>query len=261
MNWIEALVLGIIQGVTEFLPISSSGHIEIGKALFGLELEDNLTFDIVVHAATVCSTIVVFRKDILHLLSHLFRFEWNDETQYISKLVLSALPVVLIGLFLGKYVEAIFKMNSILILVAFMLLVTAVLLVFTYYAKPRDKKISYVDALIIGIAQAIAVLPGLSRSGSTIATALFLKNKRDEAAKFSFLMVLLPIAGKAILDLMGGEMTSKQIAPISLLIGFISSFVVGLLACRFMIVIVKKSKLIYFAIYCAVVALFAMILG
>jgi len=256
MNWIQALILGIIQGLTEFLPVSSSGHLEISKVLLGTEIKDNLTFDIVVHAATVCSTIVVFRKDLQLLFSGFFKMKWNTETQYISKILLSAIPVVFVGLFLEDKVESLFSGD--LIFVALMLFVTALLLSFTYYAKPKDKSISFVNAFIIGIAQALAVLPGISRSGATIATALLLKNKREDAARFSFLMVLLPILGKAGLDLVSGKMNSEALAILPLIVGFVSAFVVGLVACRLMIRIVKNSKLIYFAIYCALVAGFTL---
>jgi len=259
MNWFEALVLGIIQGLTEFLPISSSGHLEIGKALFGIELENNLAFDIVVHFATVCSTILVFRKEISRLFSGLFQFAWNEETQYISKLVFSSVPVILIGLFFEDYIESIFAIDHILILVGIMLLVTALLLAFTLYAKSLEKEVSFMDAFIIGIAQTIAVLPGLSRSGATIAAALLLKNRREDAAKFSFLMVLLPIAGKASLGIINGEILSEQIPFIPLFTGFVASFLTGFLACRIMIGIVKRSKLIYFALYCGIVAILTII--
>ena len=255
MDWIEALILGIIQGLTEFLPVSSSGHLEIGKVLMGVELADNLTFDIVVHAATVCSTIIVFRKQIGDLTKGLFKFEWNPETQYVTKLLFSAVPVIFIGLFLEDTVEGFFTGN--LILVGAMLFVTAILLSFTYYSKPSDKNISFFDAFIIGIAQALAVMPGISRSGATIATALLLKNKREEAAQFSFLMVLLPILGKAGLDIARGDLVNNPVQAIPLIVGFIAAFIVGLLACKLMITLVKRSKLIYFAVYCALVAIVA----
>lgn len=259
MNWIEALILGIIQGLTEFLPVSSSGHLEIGKVLLGVELQDNLTFDIIVHAATVCSTVVVFRKQLANLFSGAIRFQWNDETQYIAKLLFSALPVVFVGLFLEDTIEGFFSGN--LILVGSMLLVTATLLSFTYYAKQRDKNISFFDAFIIGIAQALAVMPGISRSGATIATALILRNKREEAARFSFLMVLLPILGKAGLDIIKGDLVEDSMQILPLVIGFVAAFLVGLLACKLMITIVNRSKLIYFAIYCAVIAIITIALS
>lgn len=259
MNWIEALILGIIQGLTEFLPVSSSGHLEIGKVLLGVELQDNLTFDIVVHAATVCSTIFVFRRQIGNLFSGLTRFKWNSETQYIVKLLISAIPVVFVGLLLENTVESFFTGN--LLLVGAMLLVTATLLSFTYYSKPRDKKISFFDAFVIGIAQALAVMPGISRSGATIATALILKNKREEAARFSFLMVLLPILGKAGLDIVRGEMVKGEVEIFPLIVGFVAAFAIGLLACKLMLAIVNRSKLIYFAVYCAVVAIITIFLS
>ncbi|MBN1598434.1 MAG: undecaprenyl-diphosphate phosphatase [Bacteroidales bacterium] len=252
MNWFEALILGILQGLTEFLPVSSSGHLEIGKALLGVQVEDNLTFDIIVHTATVCSTLVVFRKDIVGLFSGLAKISWNSETRYISKLIFSAIPVVFVGLFLEDKVEQLFSGS--LVLVGYMLMVTALLLAFTHYSKPREKEISFFHAFIIGIAQAIAVLPGMSRSGATIATALLLKNKRENAARFSFLMVLLPILGKAGLDIIGGGMISDSVKLIPLFTGFISAFIVGLIACKLMISIVKRSKLIWFALYCFIVA-------
>lgn len=257
MNWIEALILGIIQGLTEFLPVSSSGHLEIGKVLLGVKLEDNLTFDIVVHAATVCSTVIVFRKQLADLFIGFRQFKWNPETQYIFKLLFSAIPVVFIGLFLEETVEGFFTGN--LILVGAMLLVTATLLSFTYYAKPSDKKISFTDAFIIGIAQALAVMPGISRSGATIATALLLKNKREDAARFSFLMVLLPILGKAGLDIVRGDIAAESINIFPLVIGFLAAFIVGLIACKAMIAIVKRSKLIYFALYCGIVAIISIL--
>ena len=257
MNWIEALVLGILQGLTEFLPVSSSGHLEIGKALLGVELKNNLTFDIVVHAATVLSTLVVFRKDIQQLVSGLFKFRLNDETRYIGKLLFSAVPVICVGIFMEDSIENLFSGN--LVLVGSMLMLTALLLAFTFYARPHDKQISFRDAFIIGIAQAIAVLPGMSRSGATISTALLLNNKKQEAARFSFLMVLLPILGKAGLDLLDGKMLSEEISVVPLITGFLSAFLVGLIACKLMITIVKKSKLIFFAIYCAVVAILTLI--
>ena len=253
MNWFEAFVLGILQGLTEFLPVSSSGHLEIGKALLGVNIENNLAFDLIVHAGTVCSTIVVFRKDLTKLVSGLFRFSWNNETQYVSKLIFSSIPVVFVGLFLEDFVEGLFEGK--LLLVGFMLMATALLLAFTSFVKSYEKEISFLHAFIIGIAQAIAVLPGMSRSGATIATALLIKIKRDEAAKFSFLMVLLPILGKAFLDLMDGKMLMEELNVIPMLTGFITSFIVGLFACSIMLGIVRKSKLIYFAIYCAVISI------
>lgn len=262
MSWFEALVLGLIQGLTEFLPVSSSGHLQIFSALFGVEAEHNLTFAIVVHAATVCSTIVVLWKEIAALFRGFFQFKYNEETQYVLKILLSMIPVAIMGFFFKDYVESWF--GSGLMLVGAMLLVTAALLAFAYYAKPRIKeKISYRDAFIIGLAQACAVLPGLSRSGSTIATGLLLGNKKEAVAKFSFLMVLIPILGESFLDLLKGNFAAETsgISAGILVIGFLAAFVSGMLACKWMINIVKRGKLIWFALYCAIAGLLAMILG
>lgn len=256
MTWLEALVLGLIQGLTEFLPVSSSGHLQIFSALFGLQGEENLTFAVAVHAATVCSTIVVLRKEIWDLLQGLFRFAWNEETIYIAKIVLSMIPVAIVGVFFKDQVEALF--GSGLLVVGVSLLLTACLLAFAYYARPRAKtKISFRDAFVIGIAQACAVLPGLSRSGSTIATGILLGNNKEKVAKFSFLMVLVPILGEAFLDLMKGDFSQGEsgISMLSLTVGFIAAFVSGFLACSWMLNLVKKGKLIWFAVYCLVVGL------
>lgn len=256
MNEIQALLLGILQGLTEFLPVSSSGHLEIGHALLGIHEGDNLMFAVVVHVATVLSTLVVFRKDLFILLKDLFAFQWNESTVYISKILLSAIPVVFSGLFFKEEIEQLFTGN--LILVGSMLLVTALLLSFAHFAKKGDQPITFGKSIIIGIAQAIAVIPGISRSGATIATGLLLKTKKDEIARFSFLMVLIPILGAAFLDLVGGDFTSgEKIEILPLLAGFIAAFVSGLLACSWMIKIIKQGKLIYFAVYCIFIGLIA----
>ena len=255
LSWLQALILGIIQGLTEFLPVSSSGHLAIFEKLMGFN-GDNLTFAIAVHAATVLSIITVFGYEIWKLLKGLFKIQWNDETQYVSKLLLSMVPVAIVGALLKNYVEAIFE--SRLFLVGCMLLLTAALLLFTYYAKPRDKSdISFKDAIIIGIAQAIAIFPGLSRSGTTISTGILLGNKKENVTRFSFLMVIIPILGEATLDLMKGHFSIAQsgISTSSLIIGFIAAYVFGTLACKWMIDIVKKGKLIYFAYYCIAIGL------
>ena len=260
MGWIEALILGIVQGLTEFLPVSSSGHLEIGKHILGVEASDNLTFTVVVHGATVLSTIVVFRKDIMQLIMGLFAFKWNEETQYLFKIAVSMIPIGIVGVFFKDYVEELFNTEKIMLLVGCMLLVTATLLAFTFYAKAKDKEVSFKDAFIIGIAQTIAVLPGISRSGSTIATGLLLGNKREAVARFSFLMVLIPILGENVLSLLKDDFsTSGSIGALPLLVGFVGAFLSGLLACKAMIKLVKKGKLIYFAIYCAAVGLVAII--
>ncbi len=258
MDWIEALILGLVQGLTEFLPVSSSGHLEIGKALLGVQAEDNLRFTVVVHGATVLSTLFVFRKDILALLQGLFEFKWNEPTQYVAKIALSMLPIAIVGLFFKDQVEEIFNTDKILFLVGCMLLVTAALLAFTFYAKQKEKEISFCDAFIIGVAQTCAVLPGISRSGSTIATGLLLGNKKSEVAKFSFLMVLVPIIGENILSIFRTDVsTAASINTSILIVGFIAAFASGLLACSWMIKLVKKGKLIYFAIYCLIIGLIA----
>jgi undecaprenyl-diphosphatase len=257
----EAIVLGIVQGLAEFLPVSSSGHLVIGSELLGINTSENLTFTVVVHAATVLSTIVILWKEIFGLFKGLFAFKWNDETQYILKIAISMIPVMIIGLFFKDTVEQIF--GSGLLIVGCCLLLTALLLSFAYFAKPRQKeKISWLDALIIGVAQAIAVLPGLSRSGSTIATGILLGNKKEAIAKFSFLMVLVPILGEAFLDIkdyLGTQTADAAISGIALFSGFMAAFITGCIACKWMINIVKKGKLIYFAIYCLLVASLAII--
>lgn len=256
MSWIEALILGLVQGLTEFLPVSSSGHLEIGKHLLGVTATDNLTFTVVVHGATVLSTIVVFRNDIARLIMGLFSFKWNDETQYIAKIAVSMIPIAIVGLFFKDYVEELFNTPKILLLVGLMLLVTATLLAFTYFAKSKEKDVSFKDAFIIGIAQTIAVMPGISRSGSTIAVGLLLGVKKEAVARFSFLMVLVPILGENVLSLFKDDFSAGgSIDAMPLFIGFVAAFISGLLACSAMIKLVKKGKLIYFAIYCAIVGL------
>lgn len=257
MSWLEALVLGIVQGLTEYLPVSSSGHLAIGSALFGIEGEENLVFTIVVHVATVFSTLVILWKEIEWIFRGLFKFEMNSETRYAINILISMIPIGIVGVFFKDTVEAIF--GSGLLIVGCMLLVTAALLAFSYYAKPRQKEnISMKDAFIIGLSQACAVLPGLSRSGTTIATGLLLGNNKAKLAQFSFLMVIPPILGEALLDilkLVKGEDIAGDIPTLSLVVGFVAAFLSGCLACKWMINIVKKGKLIYFAIYCAIAGL------
>lgn len=254
MTWFEALILGLIQGLTEYLPVSSSGHLAIGSALFGIEGEENLAFTIIVHVATVLSTLVILCKEIEWIFKGLFKFQMNDETRYVINIIVSMIPIGIVGVFFKDKVEAIF--GSGLLVVGFCLLVTALLLSFSYYYKPRQKeKISLKDAFIIGLSQACAVLPGLSRSGTTIATGLLLGNSKEKLAQFSFLMVIPPILGEALLDalkMMKGEDIAGDIPAISLIVGFLAAFVSGCVACKWMINIVKKGKLIYFAIYCAI---------
>jgi len=249
MDWLQALILGILQGLTEYLPVSSSGHLAIGSALFGLDESENLTFAVVVHAATVLSTIVVLWNEIVKLIVGLFKFSWNEETQYLAKIAVSMIPVLVVGLFFKDFVESIF--GSGLLIVGIMLLVTSALLAFSYFAKPRKKaEISFRDAFIIGLAQAVAVLPGLSRSGATISTGLMLGNKKSAIARFSFLMVIVPILGEAFLDTIKGGFSTSSISATSLIVGFAAAFLSGALACRWMLDIVKKGKLIWFSYYC-----------
>ncbi len=256
MNWFEALILGLIQGLSEFLPVSSSGHLELGKIVMGVEAEGSLMFTVVVHGATVLSTIVVFWKDIIKLFTGLFRFKWNEETKYVSMIAVSMIPVVVVGLFFEDQVEHLFTGN--LLLVGSMLIVTAVLLGFTFWAKSGTKNITFGHALVIGLAQAFAVIPGVSRSGSTIATGLLLGNKRTEVSRFSFLMVLVPIIGANAKSIMDADFsTDVSIGVLPLIIGFVAAFVVGLLACSWMIKIVNKGKLIWFAAYVFVVGAFS----
>lgn len=255
MNWLEGLLLGIVQGLTEFLPVSSSGHLEIGQALLGNTGGENLTFAIIVHAATVLSTLVILWSEVAQLFKGSFTtLAWNAEKTYVAKIFVSMIPVFVIGFFFKDQVETFF--GSGLLLIGCCLLITAGLLAFAYFAKPRPKEqISYRDAFIIGLAQAVAVLPGLSRSGSTIATGIILGNKKEQVAKFSFLMVLIPILGEAFLELLDmlGEHTEIGISTSALVAGFLGAFVAGCIACKFMINIVKNGKLIYFAIYCAII--------
>ncbi len=254
MSWFEALVLGLIQGLTEYLPVSSSGHLAIGSHLFGVNAEDNLTFTIMVHIATVLSTLVVLWKEIDWILKGFFRFQMNEETKYALNIVITMIPIGIIGVFFKDQVEAVF--GSGLLIVGCMLIVTALLLTFSYLAKPRQREtISPWHAFIIGLSQAVAVLPGLSRSGTTIATGLLLGNKKEKMAQFSFLMVIPPILGEALLDLLkglSGEETLGGIDAFPMAVGFVAAFVSGCLACKWMINIVKKGKLIYFGLYCAV---------
>ena len=263
MDWLEALVLGLIQGLTEYLPVSSSGHLAIGAKLFGLSGEENLAFTVAVHVATVLSTLVILWREIVWLFKGFFKFKWNDEMKYMVNILISMIPVAIVGFLFKDTVEEIF--GSGLLVVGICLLVTASLLAFAYFAKPRQKeKISMLDAFVIGIAQAVAVLPGLSRSGSTIATGLLLGNKKENLAQFSFLMVIPPILGEALLDVLkmfkgSTDATTSSIDTLPLIVGFVTAFVVGCLACKWMINIVKKGKLIWFAVYCAIAGLVSII--
>jgi len=251
MSGLESVLLGFLQGLTEFLPVSSSGHLAIGKEILGIN-SDNLGFEIVVHAATVTSTIVVFRDEIWKLLKGFFKFKNNEESAYIYKIIISMIPVFIIGIFFKDYVETIF--GSGLLIVGICLMLTALLLTLSNYYKPKERELSYKSAFLIGVAQAVAVLPGLSRSGTTISAGLLLGVKKDQVAKFSFLMVLVPVLGEAFLELVSGNLSlsSSGISATSLMLGFFSAFAAGLLACKLMIALVSRAKLIGFAIYCAI---------
>jgi undecaprenyl-diphosphatase len=258
MSFFEAIILGIVQGLTEFLPVSSSGHLSIGKEIFNIN-SDNLVFEITVHAATVMSTIVVFRKEIVSLLNGLFKIRYNDETKFVLKILISMFPVLIVGLFFKDFIERIF--GSGILITGIALLLTSALLLLARFVKTKARELGYREALIIGIAQAFAVLPGLSRSGSTISAGVLLGVKREEVARFSFLMVLVPILGEAFLELVSGEFSSSAsgISTISLMAGFSAAFLSGLFACKTMIALVKRLKLTGFAIYCALLGVFIIV--
>lgn len=258
MEILEAIILGAVQGLTEFLPVSSSGHLQLAKELLGVEIEENLTFDITLHAATVLSTIVVLWSEIWWLIKGIFSRGMNDEKSYFLKLMVSMIPIGIVGFVFKDQIDAMLGSDYIMVVVGAMLLLTALLLSFAYYARPRQKEsISYRDAFVVGCAQAVAAMPGLSRSGSTIATGILLGNNKAAVATFSFLMVLAPIMGQALLDVVDGGLATSSIGLWPLVAGFVTSFVVGCLACRYMINIVKRGKLIWFALYCAVVGVVA----
>lgn len=259
MNWFEALVLGLLQGLTEFMPVSSSGHLEIAKALFGVDPEASFYFTIAVHGATVLSTIFVFWKEILSLIEGTLKLKMNEETSYLIKIIISMIPVGIAGVLLKDPIEKLFNGN--LIFMGLMLLVTSAILAASHFIRKGDKKIGYLDAFIIGLAQAVAVIPGISRSGATIATGLMIGNRKDEIAKFSFLMVLVPVIGANVLELSSDNINTASIGAGIILIGFISAFISGFLACKWMIGLVKKSKLIWFSIYCAAAGLLSVLLG
>lgn len=258
MDTLQAIILGIVQGLTEFLPISSSGHLQLAREVMGVNITESLAFDITLHVATILSTIVVLRNEIWRLIKGVFTFSGkiNEEQSYALKILLSMIPIGLVGIFCKDFIDDV--SNNIWV-VGIMLLCTASLLTFAYFAKPRQKSnISYRDSFIIGLAQAVATMPGLSRSGSTIATGLLLGNKKESVAQFSFLMVLPPILGSALLDIVKGDF-GGSVEALPLIAGFIAAFVTGCLACRFMLEIVKRGKLIYFAIYCAVAGAVAIV--
>lgn len=258
MSIIQAIILGLIQGLTEFLPVSSSGHLELGKAIFNLQLAgaDSLTFDVIVHAGTALSTIVIFRKDIANIIKGLLKLKWNDDWKFATSIFVSMLPAAFVGLFFQDQLEVLFEGQ--IILVGAMLIITGLLLFLADRAKRTNKKVKLSDAFIIGISQAIAILPGISRSGATISTSVLLGVDREKAARFSFLMVLPLIIGKSLLDLKSiyqGELITANIGTAQLLIGFLAAFVAGLFACTWMINLVKRAKLRGFAYYCFAVGI------
>ncbi|RPA67891.1 undecaprenyl-diphosphate phosphatase [Cyclobacteriaceae bacterium YHN15] len=261
MEIIDAIILGIVQGLTEFLPVSSSGHLELGSAILGDEKipEESLLFTVVLHFATALATILVYRKDIAIILEGLFKFEWNEETQFSVKIILSMIPAVFIGLFFEEELEQFF--GGKVAFVGFMLLVTALLLFLADKAKNTEKGVSFWSSIIVGLAQAVAMLPGISRSGATISTSVLLGIDKNKAARFSFLMVVPLILGKIAKDILDGELTYNEASFGYLSAGFVAAFISGYFACTWMIALVRKSKLRYFAIYCTVVGLIAIFAG
>ncbi len=260
MNLLEAIILGIIQGLTEFLPVSSSGHLEIGKYLFDIDAESSFSYSVAVHGATVLSIIVVFWQEVVSLVRGTLKFRLNSETQYVLKIIVSMIPVAVTGLFFEDEVADLFNGN--IIFVGSMLLVTAALLIVSSLMKDRRREISYFHAFFIGLAQAIAVLPGISRSGATISTGLMLGNKKEDLAKFSFLMVLIPVIGANLLELLKGDFSAgSSVGPSAIITGFIAAFITGYIACRWMISLVRRGKLYWFGIYCLIIGLLAIILG
>jgi undecaprenyl-diphosphatase len=259
MSWLEAIVLGLIQGLTEFLPVSSSGHLEIAKSLFGVDPESSFYFTVAVHGATVLSTLAVFYREILVLIRGTLKFTMNEETAYILKILISMIPVGLAGFLFKDEVKALFSGN--MIFIGLMLLVTAVLLMTGHFVRNRGRKIGFSDAFIIGMAQAIAVIPGISRSGATISAGLMLGNSKEELARFSFLMVLVPVIGANLVEIVSGNVTTDSTGAGVILTGFITAFISGYFACRWMISLVKRSRMIWFAIYCAVAGIITIIIG
>ncbi|CAG5085182.1 undecaprenyl-diphosphatase UppP [Parvicella tangerina] len=256
---IKSIILGIIQGLTEFLPVSSSGHLEIGKAILGnnLSAEESMMMTVVLHFATALSTVVIFRMDVIEIIQGLFKFKRNEEFDFSVKIILSMIPAALVGVLWDDLIETFF--DGRILLVGFMLIVTGVLLIFADKAKKTEKNVSFLAAIVIGVSQAIAILPGISRSGATISTSVLLGIDRERAARFSFLMVVPLIFGKIAKDLVSDELTTEGLNVLALSVGFIAAFVTGLLACTWMIKLVKNSKLSYFAYYCFIVGLIAIV--
>lgn len=273
MDWLDALILGIVQGLAEYLPISSSGHLEIFHELLGLDISgaESLEFDVTLHVATVLSTIVILWREFSHICSSVLTWRRDDDFYTFWKIIVSCIPVGIVGVCFKDVVESFFGAN--LGVVGTCLIVTALLLTFAYFTRTKTatgvraatsgRPITWVDAFVIGCAQAVAVLPGLSRSGSTIATGILLGNKREQVARFSFLMVIIPILGQAALDVIKGitHGVSSGIGIVPIIVGFAASFIVGCLACNWMLNIVKRGKLVWFALYCLVVGVLCLIFG
>lgn len=259
MNLFEAIILGLIQGFTEFLPISSSGHLELGKYLFGINAEANFYFSIAVHGATVLSTVVVLWKEIWDLFKGFFKFRLNEETRYVFKIIISMIPVGIAGLFMSDVAENFFAGNMISLGIQF--IISAVILILPLIIRSREREMTYFDSFVIGIAQALAVLPAISRSGATIATGMMLGNKKADIAKFSFIMVLVPIIGANALELVSGGFSTEATSISIIITGFITAFISGYIACKWMITLVKHGNLKWFAIYCVLVGIFSILLG
>ncbi len=259
MSWIEALILGIIQGLTEFLPVSSSGHLELAKVILGDNSvpKESMLFTVLLHAATALSTIVVFRKDIAEILKGLFQFKWNEEFQFSLKIIVSMIPAAVIGVLFNDAIEVLFERQ--VLLVGAMLGITGLLLFLADKAKQTNKQVTFTSALIIGVSQAIAILPGISRSGATISTSVLLGVDKHKAARFSFLMVVPLILGKMAKDILDGALVADPASFGPMAVGFVSAFLTGLVACTWMIALVRKSQLKYFAIYCFAVGLLTIV--
>jgi len=259
MNWFEAIVLGLIQGLTEFLPVSSSGHLELGKYLFGIDHESNFYFSVAVHGATVLSTIAVLWKEIADIIKGVFKFKMNEETKYVFRIIVSMIPVGIAGFFLTDIVDEYFAGDMISLGVQF--IISAGFMLITLFIKPKEKPIGYLDAFIMGIAQAVAVLPAISRSGATIATGMMLGNKKSEIARFSFLMVLVPIIGANFVELSSGDFVTEGTSLVVIIIGFVAAFVSGYFACKWMISLVKRGSLLWFSVYCILIGIVSILLG
>ncbi|MGB3548359.1 MAG: undecaprenyl-diphosphate phosphatase [Saprospiraceae bacterium] len=249
---LRALLLGIVQGLTEFLPVSSSGHLELAKWIThdNSLAPDSLLLTVTVHAATALATLVVFRREVWEILRGLFSFQWNEHTQFSAKIVLSMIPAALVGLLLDDYLDTLFNRN--ITLVALMLFVTGLLLLLADRARSTERSVGWSDALIVGLAQAIAILPGISRSGATIGTSVLLGIDRERAARFSFLMVVPLILGKMAKDLLDGDLGAAT-NPVALGVAFTAAFITGIFACLWMIRLVRRAQLRYFAYYCFLV--------